>query len=68
MEEGEVEHNNVKVIGFCWPKEMLDFLNQRRVLAIMGAAKDRRELENHIYFEEKRRKMEEKLKANDILL
>ena len=34
----------------------------------MGAAKDRRELENHIYFKEKRRKMEEKLKANDVLL
>ena len=27
MEEGEVEHHNVKVIGFCWPKEMLEFLN-----------------------------------------
>ena len=27
MEEGEVEHHNVKVIGFCWPKEMLEFLS-----------------------------------------
>ena len=27
MEEGEGEHNNVKVVGFCWPKEMLEFLN-----------------------------------------
>ena len=68
MEEGEVEHHNVQVIGFCWPKEMLEFLSQRRVMAIMGAAKDRRELENHIYFTEKRIKMEEKLKANSILL
>ena len=37
-------------------------------MAIMGAAKDRRELENHIYFTEKRIKMQERLKANSLLL
>ena len=65
MEESEVEYHNTQVIGFCWPKQLLEFLNQRKVMAVMGAAKDRKELESIIYFNEKKKKLEKRLKANN---
>lgn len=65
MEDSEVEYHNEKVIGFCWPEQLLEFLNERKAMSVMGAAKDRRELEQIIYFNEKQRRMEQQLKANN---
>ena len=65
MEQSEVEYHNIQVVGFCWPTQLLEFLSQRKVMAVMGAAKDRRELESVLYFNEKQKTLEKRLKANN---
>ena len=68
MEDSEVEYHNEKVIGFCWPEELLKFLDEKKSMSVMGAAKDRRELEQILYFKEKERRLEMRVKANKTLV